>query len=252
MQLVQNAKHQNPPLASADGGEAIILAGGLGTRLRTVVNDLPKCMAPVAGKPFLHYVIQHLLQQGVHQFIFSLGYLSEPIEAFLSANYPLLKYQLSIEGEPLGTGGAIQLAAKKATEKNVLVLNGDTLFAADINQLLNMHINQQAACTLCLKPMKNFDRYGVVGLNDNNTVLSFKEKQFYTEGYINGGVYALNVEQFLREGLPEKFSFEKDYLEKKVTENKLSGIVQDKYFIDIGIPEDYERAQREFANLKMA
>jgi D-glycero-alpha-D-manno-heptose 1-phosphate guanylyltransferase len=251
MQSVQNYEHQNSPLTSGDGGEAIILAGGFGTRLRTVVNDLPKCMAPVAGKPFLHFVIQHLLQQGVDHFIFSLGYLSEPIEQFLAVNYPSLKYQLSIEAEPLGTGGAIQLASKKATKKNVVVLNGDTLFAIDVQQLLKLHESKQAACTLCLKPMKNFDRYGVVALNDQDMVVSFKEKQFYSEGYINGGVYALDVAMFLQEGLPEKFSFEKDYLEKKVDENKLSGIVQDKYFIDIGIPEDYERAQKEFANLKM-
>jgi D-glycero-alpha-D-manno-heptose 1-phosphate guanylyltransferase len=251
MQTAKNIEHQSSPLASGDGGQAIILAGGLGTRLRTVVNDLPKCMAPVAGKPFLHYVIQHLLQQGVDHFIFSLGYLSESIETFLHNNYPQLNYQLSIEQEPLGTGGAIQVAAKKTTEKNVLVLNGDTLFAVDVQQLLDAHISKQAVCTLCLKPMKNFDRYGVVELNDNNTVVSFKEKQFYTAGYINGGVYGLNVQEFLQEGLPEKFSFEKDYLEKKISENKLYGIVQNKYFIDIGIPEDYERAQSEFANLQI-
>ena len=251
MQEVKKIKLQVPPLWGGDGGQAIILAGGLGTRLRTVVNDLPKCMAPVAGKPFLHYVIQHLLSQGVDQFIFSLGYLSESIETFLLNDYPQLAYQLSIEEEPLGTGGAIQLAAKKATKKNVLVLNGDTLFAVDVKQLFEIHTSKKAACTLCLKPMNNFDRYGVVGLNDNNRVLSFKEKQFYEEGLINGGVYVLDVQQFLQEGLPEKFSFEKDYLEKKVTENKLFGCMQDKYFIDIGIPEDYERAQTELANLKI-
>jgi D-glycero-alpha-D-manno-heptose 1-phosphate guanylyltransferase len=248
MQAVQNFKHQSSPLG--DGGQAIILAGGLGTRLRTVVSDLPKCMAPVAGKPFLHYVIQHLLQQGVDEFIFSLGYLSESIEAFLINHYSQLNYQLSIESAPLGTGGAIQLAATKATEKNVLILNGDTLFAVDVKQLLELHTSKQAACTLCLKPMKNFDRYGVVELDNQDAVVSFKEKQFYPEGYINGGVYALDVERFLQEGLPEKFSFEKDYLEKKVTEHKLYGIVQDGYFIDIGIPEDYERAQTEFVHFK--
>lgn len=230
--------------------QAIILAGGLGTRLRSVVNDLPKCMAPVAGKPFLHYVIQHLLGQGVDQFIFSLGYLSESIEAFLAEDYPLLNYQLSIEEEPLGTGGAIQLAAKKATEKNVLILNGDTLFAIDAKQLFDAHINKLADCTLSLKPMKNFDRYGVVELDNKNAVVSFKEKQFYAEGCINGGVYALNITEFLQEGLPEKFSFEKDYLEKKAGQSLLFGVVQDQYFIDIGIPEDYERAQREFSNMK--
>ena len=231
--------------------QAIILAGGLGTRLRSVVNDLPKCMAPVAGKPFLHYVIQHLLQQGVDQFIFSVGYLSEPIEHFLAESYPSLKYQLSTEQEPLGTGGAIQLGAKKATTENVLVLNGDTLFSVDVKQILDTHLEKQAACTLSLKPMDNFDRYGVVEFNKQGIIISFKEKQFYTAGYINGGVYALNVKQFLQEGLPGKFSFEKDYLEKKVNENKFYGIVQDKYFIDIGIPADYEKAQREFANMKI-
>ena len=228
--------------------EAIILAGGLGTRLRTVVSDLPKCMAPVAGKPFLQYAIQHLQKQGVDKFIFALGYLSESIEAFLSTNYPLLNYQLSIEPEPLGTGGAIQLAAQKATEKNVIVVNGDTLFSVDLQQLYTAHFQYQAACTLCLKPMENFERYGAVELNDDNSVASFKEKQFYQKGYINGGVYALNVEIFLQEGLPQKFSFEKDYLEKKINQQQLFSLVQDKYFIDIGIPEDFERAQKEFEN----
>ncbi len=249
MQQDENNKLQSPPLASGDGGfEAIILAGGLGTRLKTVVSDLPKCMAPVAGKPFLHYVIQHLQKQGVTKFIFCLGYLSEAIENFLEEKYPLLDYQLSIEKEPLGTGGAIQLAAQKATEKDVIVLNGDTLFAVDVPQLYQAHLLHHSACTLSLKPMENFDRYGAVELNEDHSVASFTEKQYYRNGYINGGVYALNAASFLQEQLPEKFSFEKDYLEKKMNQQKLYGLVQDKYFIDIGIPEDFKRAQTEFAS----
>jgi D-glycero-alpha-D-manno-heptose 1-phosphate guanylyltransferase len=93
--------------------------------------------------------------------------------------------------------------------------------------------------------MQNFDRYGVVELKDDLSITSFKEKQFYTSGLINGGVYALNAEKFITENLPEKFSFEKDYLEKFYAERKIYGCVQDEYFIDIGIPEDYERAQKE-------
>lgn len=225
--------------------EAIILAGGLGTRLRSAVPDLPKCMAPVNGKPFIAYVINHFQQQGIEKFIFSLGYKHELVVDYLNAAYPMLAMQYAIEQEPLGTGGAIQLACKKATEKTVLVLNGDTLFNIQLQKLVAFHHMCGAHCTLSLKPMKNFERYGVVELNKDYSIKSFKEKQFYKEGLINGGVYALHAEKFLDEKLPAVFSFEKDYLEKKFTERRMYGVVQDEYFIDIGIPEDFERANAE-------
>ena len=225
--------------------EAIILAGGLGTRLRSAVPDLPKCMAPVNGKPFLSYVVDYFHGQGIEKFIFSLGYKHEIITDYLENHYPLLNKQYSIEDEPLGTGGAIRLACKKATEKTVLVLNGDTLFNIQLSKLSSFHHMCGAHCTLSLKPMKNFDRYGVVELNKDYSIKSFNEKQFYTEGFINGGVYALQAVKFLEEDLPAVFSFEKDYLEKKFTERRIYGVVQDAYFIDIGIPEDFKRAQEE-------
>ncbi len=229
--------------------EAIILAGGLGTRLRTVVNDLPKCMAPVAGKPFLHYVIKYCLKQGVDKFIFSLGYKAESIIDYVNDEYPHLNKQFSIEDEPLGTGGAIKLACSLATEKNVFILNGDTLFNADTNLLAILHRNAESDCTLCLKPMQNFSRYGVVEINVDNVIENFKEKKQYENGLINGGLYTLNVESFLQKDLPQKFSFEKDYLEVFCGEfGKIFGIIQDEYFIDIGIPEDFERAQVELAD----
>jgi D-glycero-alpha-D-manno-heptose 1-phosphate guanylyltransferase len=225
--------------------EAIILAGGLGTRLRSVVAELPKCMAPVADKPFLHYVIRHLRSNGIDQFIFSTGYKSEVIIDYLETQQSMINWRAVIENEPLGTGGAIKLACTKATEKNVLVLNGDTLFSIDAAKLASFHTIYSAACTLSLKPMNNFERYGVVELNKDHSIASFKEKQLYQNGLINGGVYALNVEKFLQEDLPEKFSFEKDYLEKYYNQRSIFGVIQDEYFIDIGIPEDYERAQTE-------
>jgi D-glycero-alpha-D-manno-heptose 1-phosphate guanylyltransferase len=244
--------------------EAIILAGGLGTRLRSAVPDLPKCMAPVAGKPFLDWLIDHLTRQGVEKFIFALGYKSEAIEDFLihkfagkgtagSARFVAergLHYDLSVEKEPLGTGGAIRLACARATAENVLVLNGDTFFGIDAGVLAATHLEQKADCTLCLKPMQDFDRYGVVELDGDGRVSRFLEKRFYKTGLINGGVYALNVPRFLGQDLPEKFSFEKDWLETSYTDRALYGIVQDGYFIDIGIPEDYERAQREADKLR--
>ena len=229
--------------------EAIILAGGLGTRLREVVADRPKCMALINGKPFLHYLIDYLQKEGITHFIFSVGYMHEMIEDYLKSIHPGINYQISLEVDPLGTGGGIKLACKLAGGENVLVCNGDTMYKVNIAELSLFHESNQAACTLTLKPMQDFDRYGVVELNDDQSILSFKEKMFYKEGLINGGVYALNAKRFLAENLPEKFSFEKDFLEKKIdslkNNSEIFGCVQDNYFIDIGIPEDYKRAETE-------
>jgi len=225
--------------------EAIILAGGLGTRLRSVVPDLPKCMAPVNGTPFLTFVINHLLREGIKHFIFALGYKSEAIVSFLEKDFPHLLFKTCVEDEPLGTGGAIKKALGVAKDKSVLVTNGDTLFKIDVTLLAGFHALSGAECTLSLKPMKNFNRYGVVEVDSDHIVKSFSEKNDYESGLINGGVYAIHKHRFLEENLPEKFSFEKDYLEQYYTKRRLMGVVQDEYFIDIGIPEDYARAQAE-------
>ncbi len=227
--------------------EAIILAGGLGTRLREAVPDLPKCMAPVAGRPFLFHVINYLRLQGIERFIFSLGYKHEVIEEYLQGHFPTLKYTIALEEEPLGTGGAIQLACTKSESKHVVVVNGDTMYKADLHAAYQFHIHHMAECTLLLKPMKNFDRYGVVELNEAQLVQRFSEKKQYESGTINGGVYILDKDKLLDEEFPEKFSFEKDYLEKLFTSRRIYGLVQDAYFIDIGIPEDFNRAQSEFS-----
>ncbi|MBU3714125.1 MAG: nucleotidyltransferase [Ferruginibacter sp.] len=236
-----------PEATETSGLECIILAGGLGTRLKSAVPDLPKCMAPVAGKPFLHYIIEYLLKQNVSRFIFSLGYMHEHIENYILKNYPHIHYVFSVEKEPLGTGGAVLLACQYAQQKNVLVLNGDTMFRTDIQKLMSYHIQHEAVCTLSLKPMQNFDRYGVVELNKEGYISSFREKKFYEQGNINGGVYALNVEKFIGIHFAEKFSFEIDYLERYHDSQKMMGLIQDEYFIDIGIPEDFERAGKELS-----
>jgi len=232
--------------------EAIILAGGFGTRLQAVVADLPKCLAPIAGKPFLHYILRYFQNQGIEKFIFSLGYKSELVEEFLESEFmgkqPAINYELSIEKEPLGTGGAIRLACNKAVQEVVAVINGDTFFKIDLPSLNQFQSDSSMDCILCLKPMANFNRYGVVELNANNTIKNFHEKKFYPSGLINGGVYALNTRKFMSEEFEEKFSFETSYLEKFHTMRKMLGFVQDKYFIDIGIPADYEKAKEEMSN----
>lgn len=227
--------------------ECIILAGGLGTRLQSTVPDTPKCMAPVAGRPFLFYVINYLRSQGIEKFIFSLGYLHEQIEEYLQREFPTLFYTCSIEEEPLGTGGAILLACQQTSEKDVLVVNGDTLFSGNFQEAFQFHARHLAECTLLLTPMQEFDRYGVVETGDDQLVRSFKEKQYYQQGNINAGVYILNVPRFQDEEFPNRFSFEKDYLEKYYPQRRIYGLIQDHYFIDIGIPEDFHRASKELA-----
>jgi D-glycero-alpha-D-manno-heptose 1-phosphate guanylyltransferase len=225
--------------------EAIILAGGLGTRLKTVLPDLPKCMAPVHGVPFLDILIAYLKRQGVEHIIFSLGYMKEVIIRHIRNHHPALMVSFSEETVPLGTGGAIFTALIKAKSKHVFVFNGDTFFNVDLNSLENCHLQKKAHCSVALKPMQDCSRYGTVELNPNDSIAAFREKSVSSTGLINGGVYLLNRVAFLKEKFPMYFSFEKEYLAKYLDTHLIAGQVQDTYFIDIGIPEDYMRAQDE-------
>ena len=128
----------------------------------------------------------------------------------------------------------------------MIVVNGDTLFSANLKNLSKFHEKNNADCTIALKAMKDFDRYGAVELNDDNTIKAFNEKQFCVNGTINGGIYALSVADVLTDNYPEAFSFEKEYLEKNTGIKKLYGVVNDGYFIDIGIPEDYHRFLEDY------
>ena len=225
--------------------EVIILAGGLGTRLSDTVPGLQKCMAPVNGRPFLYYVIKYLLSHQLNHFIFSLGYRHENISNFVHSHFPKLSSSFSVEEFPLGTGGAITKALNYTKDDNILVLNGDTFFNVHLPALMELHKRQKADCTIALKPMKNFERYGSVTLNEDSVITAFTEKKYYDQGLINGGIYILKKQSIITEKLPVQFSFEKDFLEKFVNEKKICGQVHDDYFIDIGIPVDYYRAQDE-------
>ncbi|MEO6916965.1 MAG: sugar phosphate nucleotidyltransferase, partial [Chitinophagaceae bacterium] len=185
------------------------------------------------------------IQQGVTTFIAALGYKHELVKQYLTTQYPGIDISYSIEAEPLGTGGAIALACGLSDVEDLFVVNGDTFFAADLQALETAHKKSGSACTLVLKPMKNFDRYGNVVINENDIVTGFLEKQYTADGLINGGIYALKPSAILQSSLPFSFSFEQDFLAPSIQLGNISGIVQDKYFIDIGIPEDFERAQTE-------
>lgn len=233
--------------------EAIILAGGLGTRLRESVQDLPKCLAPIQPQtPFLYYLLLYLKKQGVKNLIFSVGYLHEKIQAWAKNENIEKDFNViySIENEPLGTGGGVKLAFKHTTQKQVLVINGDTFFEVNLTQLHHQHQHQHADITLSLRPMTHFDRYGTVTLNPKNKqIAAFNEKKYTENGLINGGIYCFNQQIFENISLPPIFSLEQDFLEPQIQKINIQGFISNTYFIDIGIPTDYHKAQLELPPL---
>lgn len=228
--------------------EVIILAGGQGTRLRSVVQDIPKCLAPVAGRPFLGYMLDYLSAYPVDHVVFSVGYLKEQVMSYVQAHSWPFSYDFAVEDTPLGTGGGIRLALEKCHGERVFVFNGDTFFPLPLDA-----VPFAGPVTVALKPMKAFSRYGAVtvipsGRSESrvsHTITAFREKAYCEEGLINAGVYAINRTKLHLEALPARFSFEKDVLEPMAAARELQGWPVESYFIDIGIPEDYDKAQWE-------
>lgn len=229
--------------------EVIVLAGGLGTRLKGITGDaIPKPMVDVGGKPFLEYLLLNLSRYNVTKVVLSVGHKYEVIRNYFRDSFKNIKLKYSIEDSPLGTGGAIKKALRYTEEDNVFIINGDTYFDVDLYAMFKKHMASAADMTIALKEMKDFDRYGCVTV-ENGMVTGFEEKKFYKKGLINGGVYLINkrIIQFFPE--EEKFSFEKDFMEKKLKELEVIPYLSDEYFIDIGIPEDYEKACRELPKM---
>lgn len=227
--------------------DCIILVGGLGTRLQSVLYNKPKCMADINGKPFIYYLFNQLKKQKFNKYIFAVGYQKDIVIEYIKSNYNEKKYHIEIaeEFEPLGTGGAIINALKHSVSKHFFVINGDTYFDIDFEQMLKTHLQNHADCTIALKEMKNADRYGIVKINEQHKITSFEEKKVNVSGSINGGIYCINRISFNEIKFPLVFSFEKDYMEKYLKQYTILGFKQNKYFIDIGIPVDYEKAQTE-------
>jgi D-glycero-alpha-D-manno-heptose 1-phosphate guanylyltransferase len=231
--------------------EAIILAGGFGTRLRTVVQNVPKPMSPVAGKPFLEFLLKQLALAGVSRAVVSTGYKHEIIYRYFGDSFGTMPLHYCVERTPLGTGGAIAAALQQTTANEVLVMNGDSILLASLDTFYRFHRNRSdssntdsaAPISIALKAERNFDRYGSVTL-DGHRIVRFEEKKPVAEGVFNAGMYIINssIGDTLSEH-PVPFSFEKEIFEKQVF--PLAGCVFHDYFIDIGLPEDYARAQTE-------
>lgn len=224
---------------------AVLLAGGFGSRLKSVINNCPKPMALVNGKPFLEHLLTSITKSNkISKIVLSVGYRYEEICSYFKDYFKDIPIEYSIEDKPLGTGGAVLKSIQNIAEQQFVLINGDTLFTVDISKLIFEHINKQADVTIALKAMKNIDRYGTV-VCENNKIIKFKEKMFIEEGFINGGIYIINKSIFLSGLFPEVFSFEKDFLEQNVNDYNFIGVPFDSYFIDIGIPEDLAKAQTE-------
>ena len=222
--------------------EAVILVGGLGTRLKSVVSDLPKPMADVAGRPFLAYLLDYCKRQNIQRVVLCAGYKHDIIMDYFGNSYNGLDIAYSIEDEPLGTGGALRKGLDLLNSPVVLFLNGDSICEVKVGEMANLYNQNHADMVLAVKNMQNFDRYGTVIL-DQNRIIKFEEKKPLDQGIINVGVTLLNPEIIKKLAPSPKFSFEKDILERYTNSLNLLAFETSNYFIDIGIPEDYALAQ---------
>ena len=226
--------------------QAILLCGGMGTRLRSVVADRPKPMADICGKPFLQYLLEMLRDKGITEVIFALGYMGEMIEEYFQDGSVFgLKIAYSYEEEPLGTGGAIRNALPKILEEEVLVLNADTYFPMDYQGLYRFHQENDGDFSLATRAVPDISRYGAVRRDAAGRILAWNEKLEDggqpLAGEINGGIYVMK--KSLIAEIPEgKQSLEQDCVPKWLSEGKrIFGLPFEGYFMDIGIPKDYQQ-----------
>ena len=227
--------------------EAIILAGGLGSRLRATVPDLPKPMAPIHGRPFLEYLLDYWVGQGVNRFVLSVGYKRDIIEEHFATRYKGTEVDYAVEDQPLGTGGGLLLALKHLRRTGpFLIMNGDTFFEVDLAPMRRYHQEKSAELTVALREVEANSRYGSVGIDNKGKITTF-DNRARTSGraLINGGVYLAEKSAFagmvLKSDAP--VSIEDQLYPRMLAEGRrMYGFPSSGRFIDIGVPEDYRRA----------
>ncbi len=219
--------------------QVIILCGGLGTRLKTVVSNVPKPMAPIQGTPFMQLQLDRISNFDVDKVVFATGYKKEIIRDYFGDKYKGMELNYSEEDSPLGTGGALKKALTYIDEDCALVMNGDVFLDIDLNEFMEEHKKYNAWETMALKPMTNFSRYGNVIIQDGKMV-EFREKEPTEKGLVNIGCFIVRKDIF--DAFPElgdKFSHEIDYMSKQANKREHRPFIYNGYFVDIGIPEDY-------------
>ena len=206
-------------------------------------------MAPVYGRPFLCYLLDRLVDAGVSRVILATGYKHECIETYFGTQYRGIEIVYSNEDTPLFTGGAIRQAALQIQSDELVVLNGDTLFDIDLQKLYDFHVQRQANLSIALRQVNDTSRYGSVTCTNGHIVAFHEKTESQGAGDINGGIYAINRTWLMSQPLPTKFSFEKELMQPMAGQAGFYGLRFKDYFIDIGVPEDYYRAQEEFKSL---
>lgn len=237
--------------------EAVILAGGFGTRLQIVVSNVPKPMAPIGGQPFLAYLLDYLKSFGFEHVVLAVGYMHQKISDFFKDEYAGMLLSYAVERQPLGTGGGMMNALQQCTGNEAVVLNGDTLFRIDFDALEQFYQSHDTHLAVVLRQVNDTSRYGSVHTAPNGRIIQFGEKNSSGgSGLINGGIYMLHKDLFdadlpngHRFATGQKFSFETDLMQRYVGEIPFYGLASQGYFIDIGVPDDYARAQHELAAL---
>jgi len=227
--------------------EAIVLAGGLGTRLRELVPDLPKAMAPVAGRPFLEILLTVLARKGFRRVILSLGFMAEKIITHFGDQFAGMELVYEVEDTPLGTGGAVRQALMRCNDDHVFVFNGDTYLDLEVDDV-EAHWQTHHAPIIVARKVSDTARYGRLNTIAER-VIGFLEKGVAGPGLINAGCYVLPVTILNSFALGQVFSLETDFLAKTVGVQCTDLFVSNGHFIDIGVPEDYARAQSELTGI---
>jgi NDP-sugar pyrophosphorylase family protein len=228
---------------------AVVLAGGMGTRLRSVVADLPKVLAPVAGRPFLTYLLDQIANAGIQRVVLSTGYLAEQFAEVIGDRYRNMQIIYAHEEQPLGTGGAIRFACGFADAEQLLVMNGDSYCDADLSSYIDWHVDGGHDVSLMLAKVSDASRYGTVEMDADGRITAFIEKRPESAaGCINAGVY------LFRRAMLEQFptgpsSMERDVFPVWLRERAMMGWVTEAEFIDIGIPSDYQRSHEFMARV---
>lgn len=224
---------------------AVLLVGGMGTRLRPVVQSAPKPLAPIGSKPFLDLLVRQLRHQGVRRVVMCTGYLAEQIEnVFNDGRAWDLTVEYSKEASPLGTAGAVKLAQRHLRDApEFLVMNGDSFLEVDFQKLIRFHRERGGIVTIAVRQVANSFRYGRVQLEAHGRVTAFLEKNgSNTCGIVNAGVYVFN--QAILEHIPEGPCSLETEVFPCLLDQGVYGLEQQGMFIDIGTPDDYELAQK--------